>query len=511
MRAREGADRSLYALAALLVVVELLPNLFGSYGVFIDELYYVACSERPAFGYVDHPPLSVWMLRASRALLGDSQLALRVLPALAGGASVVVAGVMAHRLGAGRFGQLLAGLAIATAPIPMLVFGFYSMNALEILLWAVAGLVLVEQARRDDGRCWLAFGAIAGLGLQNKHTFVLFGIGLAAGLLLTPARRALRTRALWGGVALAVVLVAPNLVWQFANGWPSLEFYANADALKSVPTPAPQVLLQQTLFMNPVSALVWGAGALYLLFARETARWRHLGWLFVVLLGLIVVSQKSRPDRIAGVYPIALAAGAAWWDQTTRERCRWARRALPAGMLLFAALLAPIALPILPPEALAEFARRSGIVPQVEAGEGKAGALPQWMADRLDWPEFVDEMERVVLEELTPAERRRAILLVPSYGHAGALEYYGRGRDLPPVAARQNSYFHWAPKQAAADVVVSVGFGPRSLEDLFERIEPVGETRTTWGTPWRNGLPIHVARAPKRPFWDAWDRFRHYE
>lgn len=502
---------ALYVLAAAYVVLLLAPNLFGEYGYFIDELYYVACTERLAFGYVDHPPLSIWLLWVSRTLLGDSQLALRVLPALAGAAAVVLTGRMAWRLGARGFGQVLAGLALAVAPIPTLFFGFYSMNAFELLAWTAASYALVEGARSRDGRWWLAFGAIAGLGLLNKHTFVLFGGALALGVALTPMRRELATGRLWLGVAIAAVLVLPNVAWQFANDWKSLEFYANADAQKSVPTPALEVFVQQVLFMNPAAALVWVAGAGSLLFGARGRPWRHLGWLFLALLVLIVASQKSRPDRIAGAYPVALAAGAVVWEAVAAaRRMAWVRWALPALLVVAGAALAPLAYPVLPPAQLADYAQKTGIVPQIEAGEGKRGALPQWMADRFDWQEFVDQVAGIVDGELTADERARAVILVPSYGHAGALELLGRGLDLPPVAGTQNSYHDWAPIDAPVDVLVAVSYS-ESLGQLYGRVDEVARTSVTWGTPWRDDLPIVVAREPRATIWDYWDQLRHYE
>jgi 4-amino-4-deoxy-L-arabinose transferase-like glycosyltransferase len=169
--------------------VVLLPGLLGPYGPFIDELYYVSCAERPALGYVDHPPLAPLLLRASRAILGEGMLALRLPPALAGAALVLLVGWMARRLGAGPLGQGLACGGVLGAPVLLALFGFYSMNAFEVLLWAGLTALLIEIERRDEARLWLVFGGLAGLALLNKHTTVLLAGGLAVGVLLTPARR----------------------------------------------------------------------------------------------------------------------------------------------------------------------------------------------------------------------------------------------------------------------------------------------------------------------------------
>jgi 4-amino-4-deoxy-L-arabinose transferase-like glycosyltransferase len=502
-------DLLLLSLSAALFLLEIVPSIIDGYGYFIDELYYVACSARPAFGYVDHPPLAPLLLRFSRALLGDSTVAIRLLPALAGAASVYLTGLMARRMGAGLFGQAIAALALIAAPMPLVLFGFYSMNAFEVLLWVTACYVLVELVRTGNERLWLVFGLVAGLGLENKHTFVLLAGGLAVGLLLTPARLHLASKWLWLGAALALLLFLPNIWWQLQHGWPSLEFYRNADLHKNVATPPLKVLLDQVLLMGPASLPLWIAG-LFFCFRTPAGRpYRLLGWMFVALLALMVVGQKSRPDRIAGAYPMIFAAGGAWWSAVVeRPDLRWARWALPALLVIFGLLLAPMSLPILPPERLARYSAAAGIVPTLEAGAGKVSALPQWFADRFGWEELVDEVAAVV-DGLEPGERERALILVPSYGHAGALELLGAARGLPRVASPQNTYHLWGVGEGAIEVIVAVGFG-QPLSDLFDEVEQVSVYRCGYCMSWRDNMPIYLARGPKVRFQDVWHRFRHY-
>src|ERR1700733_9206782 len=85
----------LVSLAKLLLHVLTL----GGYGYFRDELYYIACSEHLAFGYVDHPPVSIALLKLWRLVFGDSLAALHLLPGLVGALVVYVAARIALALG----------------------------------------------------------------------------------------------------------------------------------------------------------------------------------------------------------------------------------------------------------------------------------------------------------------------------------------------------------------------------------------------------------------------------
>jgi 4-amino-4-deoxy-L-arabinose transferase-like glycosyltransferase len=354
------ANSVLLGLALLYFLLEWIPSFAGTYGYFIDELYYIACSGRLALGYVDHPPISILLLRLIRELLGDSLPALRLVPALCGAALVILTGLIARRLGAGVFGQALAAGAVMVGSICHVMFSFYSMNSFAFVIWAGCFLLLIEIERRDEPRLWLAFGLLAGLGLQNK-TIVLLALGLAVGLVLTPARRHLGSRWLWLGACVAALLFLPNLLWQVQHGWPSIEFYRNADIYKNVPTPPLEVLTQQFLFMNPAAFPVWFAGLIFFLVTKDGRRFRHLGWIYVVLLLLMLVGQKSRPDRISPAYPILFAGGGVLLEQVTSAmRWRWLRVALPALLLLLGAALAPIGIPLLSPPTTAAYGAMLG-------------------------------------------------------------------------------------------------------------------------------------------------------
>ncbi|UCE86187.1 MAG: glycosyltransferase family 39 protein [Deltaproteobacteria bacterium] len=514
------ANRVLLGLALAYFLLAWIPSFAGTAGYFIDETYFIACSERLAFGYVDQPPLSILLLRLVRASIGDSLPALRLVPSVAGAAVVFLTGFIARRLGADTFGQALAAGTAMLAPVYHVLFGYYSMNALSVLLWAVCFWLLVEIERRDEPRLWLGIGAVAGLGLENKHTIVLLALGLAVGLLLTPARRHLASRWLWLGLGIAALVALPNLLWQLAHGWPSLAFYRNADAYKNVPTAPLEVLAQQLLAANPAALPVWLAGLGFFLATERGRPYRHLGWIYVALLVLLLVGQKSRPDRIAAAYTVLFAGGGAGiCDWLRRPGMRWLRPAQVAVLLLCGAALAPLSMPLLPPRLTARYAAALGVVPQIERGEDKRSLLPQWLADRYGWPALVDDVERVV-RMLEPAERSHAIILAASYGHAGPIELLGRGRNLPPVYSPHNSYFLWGPPPDPVDVAVVIGFGEpgatgvipeEPLASLFAEIELARVHDCEWCMRWRDGMPIWIARGPTSSFREAWPDLMHFQ
>jgi hypothetical protein len=291
----------------------------------------------------------------------------------------------------------------------------------------------------------------------------------------------------------------------------SLEFYRNADLYKNVPTPPLEILKQQVLFMNPAAVPVWAAGLVFFFGTKAGRPYRHLGWLFVVLLVMMLVGQKSRPDRITAAYTILFAGGGVLLERWVKQpRGRWLRYYLPVSLLLAGVVLAPIGIPLLSPQTTAVYAGTLGLVPQLEKGTGKKSELPQWLADRFGWEQLADDVAAAV-GTLSAAERARAIVLAPSYGHAGAIELFGRDRGFPPVFSGQNNYYLWGPPEDPVEAAVFVGFSEETAKALFETVEQVAVHDCEWCMPWRDEMPIRIGRGSKVSFRGAWSEFKHFE
>jgi hypothetical protein len=495
------------AFAAVAWLLYFLPGVSGAYGPFIDELYYVSCAKRLAWGYVDHPPLAMAALRAGIEAFGDTLWTLRAMAAAIGATVVFLTGWLAGRLGATRFGQGMACAAVVSAPLLQVLFGFYSMNAFEMLFWLTLGIVVIEIAHTGNHRLWIAFGIIAGLALLTKHTVTTYVAALGGAMLLTSARRHLFTPWVLAGAALAMLIALPNLLWQQAHGWVSLEFYRNAALHKNNPASAIEVVVQQVLFMSPGVLPVTLGGLVYLWRRRDVGDLRHLALQFAIMLALLVWSAQSRPDRLAGLYPLLFAAGGVLVGEWAARR--WVRWALPVWVVAWGALLLPIGTPILPPDATSDHLARLGIEIQTERGEGKRTALPQHFADRLGWPALVDDVAAV--RDSLPERERDVPVFAQSYGQASALDWLGASRGFTRVHAIHNTWHLWGPPADNPPVAIVLGDRRERLEELFGEV--IEARRHTCGAcmPWRNNMPIWIVRGPKVDIRVEWRNWGHYE
>jgi hypothetical protein len=499
----------LTGLSLCLFSYHMLTSTLSSYGYFIDELYYIACSKHLAFGYVDHPPLSILLLALSRRIFGDSMPALRLLPALAAAATVTMTGLTVHRLGGSRFAIIIAALAVIAMPVFLVMGSFYSMNAFEPLTWIVILYFIIRLVQEENVRYWLVIGLLMGIGLEIKHTMAVYTAALLGGMLLTGTRRLLWNRwFLWGALGCFLLLV-PNLVWQGANGFPSVEFYRNAMVNKNLPRGPMNVVLDQILFSNPFAFPLWITGLVYLFVAQEGRKYRFLGWAYLILVAVMILSQSSRPDRIGAMYTVLFASGAV---AIGKLRQSLAHRLVPVLMIALlvggAAVVAPIMTPLLPPPVLKNYLSAIGFSFSLERGKMNE-PIPQWLADRLGWRELAMDVARVY-QGLPAEEQQNTVLVSTNYGEAGALELYGAEYGLPRVYATHNSYHHWGPPPDSIKTYIGVSVGRGDLEKRFESVFEAGLHTCEDCTRPQRTIPIYVARGPRFSITEEWVKFKIY-
>jgi hypothetical protein len=512
---RPARRPALFGATAILVYLglfKLLLHLFtaDNYGYFRDELYYVAAGEHLDAGYVDFPPLVAFVAALTRALFGDSLVALHVFPALAGAVVVVLAGLMARELGGGRFAQGLAALATLIPPT-LLVFGTWlSMDAFDQLFWVLGTYVLVLISKRDQPRLWLVFGLVAGLGLLTKLTMLYFGLAVFLALLLTRARRHLLTPWPWLGGGISLLFLLPYVLWQISHGWPTIEFWSNYGEKIDEASPL-EFLVEQVVTMQPPTLPLWLAGLLFYLFSGEGRPYRMLGWVYLILLAVFMI-QNARFYFLAPAYPMLFAAGAVVFERfLARRGWRWPKPVYVAVLAVSGIVVAPITvLPVLPVETLARITGAAGGDAGVEVETREVGQLPQNFADRFGWENLVATVDRVY-EELPAEERDRACILTGNYGEAGAVDFFGEKYGLPGAISGHNSYFIWGPGDCTGDVVISVGVPQEVLRAVFDEVEQVETVRCRYCMPDEDDLPVYVCREPKMPFEEAWPRFEHYD
>jgi hypothetical protein len=336
-------------------------------------------------------------------------------------------------------------------------------------------------------------------------TMLFFGLGLVVGLLLTPNRVYLRSRWLWLGGVIAFAFLLPYLLWNAANDWPTLGFWANYGGKLAGGSPF-SFLGQQLLTMNPLTLPLTIAGLLFYLRLPEGKPYRALGWMFVALYVLFTLTQ-AKPYFLSPAYAPLFAGGAVALE---RALARWLLLAYVGVLLASGLFLAPVAMPILPPSTFGQIYGFIGSDAGVQMERHETGVLPQWLADRFGWDTMVATIARAY-DRLPPADRVKACIFTGNYGEAGAVDFFGPALGLPHAISGHNTYFLWGPDGCDGQIVMTVGIPRPELESAYGSVEQVDTVTCHACMPYEDNLPVYLSRQPKVSLPDLWPRVRHFD
>jgi hypothetical protein len=498
---------SVYVLGAVAVLVHFLFN--RQYGYFRDELYYAACGEHLAWGYVDHAPLVAFASTFTRTLFGDSLFALRFFPAISAAPKVFLAGWMARELGGGKFSQFFAALLVLLAPIYLTFDNFLSMNAFEPVFWMLCAAVILKIMNGGSPRLWLLFGFVAGIGILNKHSMLFFGSGLVVGLLLTPGRKQFARVEIWFGALIAFLVFLPNLLWEVHNRYPTIALLHTVIGSKYTTVSPLSFLGEQLLLVNPLAAPFWLAGLWFFLADKSGRKYAVLGIAYlVVLVEMLVLHGKIY--YLAPAYIMLLAAGAVAWErQIFPRRAAWLKPAILALLVVSGFVAAPLAMPILPVAAAVKYTKFFD-VQDVKVENVPLASLPQLFGDMFGWSEQVQTISRA-LHSLPLEEQSRATLLAYNYGEAGAIDYLGKHFGLPKAISGHNQYGYWGPRGATGEIVIAIGFPKSRLDQSFAEVQPFETISPAYALPEESGLTIYICRQPRQPLSSSWPSWMYLD
>jgi Dolichyl-phosphate-mannose-protein mannosyltransferase len=497
---RLADTRFLLLLALGGILIHILLN--GQYGFHRDELDILMNARQLDWGYVAYPPLTPFIARLGLELFGDSLRWLRLFSAIAQGIVILLAGLMARDMGGKRTAQVITGIAVFIAPVALTAGTLVQYMAFDYLWWVVVAFFMVRLLATDDTRYWLGVGAGIGLGMMTKYTIAFWVIGLVVAVLVTPARKCLKSKWLWLGAALALLIYLPNLVWQVRHGFISLEFL-QAIHTRDIQWGRSNSFLMDQLYTttNPFTLPIWGAGLAALLFSDSMKRFRTMAWMFLVTFVLFLFS-RGRGYYTAAAYVPLLAAGSVWlvsWLDQRAVKQRQVGMRVIFGLLIVGGLVGIVLVkPVVPVNS------------------------PLWQItsevngehlEMIGWQDLTDQVAGIY-QTLPDDDKPRTVILAGNYGEAGALDFYGKSYGFPPVISGADSYWYRGYGDTEPETVIVVGFERGYADKFFTDCDLVGRVSNSYGvkneeTTHHTGL--YICRQPRRPWSEMWQDMQWFQ
>jgi 4-amino-4-deoxy-L-arabinose transferase-like glycosyltransferase len=504
-----GAIRSAFARQPAVWIVAFLVALVhaataGRYDAQRNELYFLVCGWHPDFGYVDQPPL-VPLIAAATQLFGINIWLLRLPATLVAVGLVLLCAGFARLLGGGSRAAIFAAIAAGIAPGLAGLSSHLTTSTFEPIAWTAAAFLLTRAILRERRSDLIWIGVLSGAAMEAKWGIAVWLVALGIGIVAVPARRMLLWWQFWLGVAIASLLFAPNLIWQWQHGWPFFQvILPHLDSQKNYTGPFWLFEFQQALSMNIVLAPLWLAGAVGPFADRRLADARFLSLGFA-LTTVFYFLQRGTNYYLFPAYPTMFAVGAVWCERLAAVITRvWI-----AAAIAVSALFAPVALPILEPALLQRYMDFTHTKPKPIEAAGVGAPLTQSLSDEFGWRDLEKKVAGI-FHGLSAEDQSRAAILASNYGEAAAIDVYGREDGLPPALSGHNQYWLWGPRGHDGSLMIHIGGDPERWRRACGSVEEQGTFGNAYAMPYENDRAIFICRGLRQPLDRLWGRLKRY-
>jgi len=464
------------ALPAVLVGA-VLTAFSNGYGYDRDELYFAML--RPAWGYVDQPPVTPLVVHGLTSVYDGGPWLIRIPATLCAVACLVLTALIARELGGDAKAQAWTAWGMATTSAVLLFGHVFLTSSLDLVAWPLVSLLVIRAELRGQPRWWLVAGAVAGVATYNKLLVLLLLTGIVLGLALVGPRRRLRSPYVWGGAALTLVLGLPNLVYQLTHDLPQLRM-GRALSENNAGDVRVSMWVLLLVLLGPPLVVIWAAG-LRALWLDPRVRF------FVVVFAVVVVFtfvSGAQPHYPVFILPIPFAAGIVAME-------RHLGRVWGALFALNGAVSLVLGLPL---------------VPVTSVGATSIPDVNLLVQDSVGWPAYVRQVAGVY--DALP-DAGDAAVFTSNYGEAGAVHLY---RPDVPVFSAQNALYDQARPPERATTLVVVGGQYPDVRPLFDHCSVRARLDDGVGVDnEEQGQPVAVCSGPTAPWTVLWPRLHHLD
>ncbi len=472
-----------------LVLLKLIIHLFtlNNYELQRDAYLYYTLGENPDWGFISVPPLIAVISKLSTSIFGNTVFALRLFPALIGGLSVWLIAKFVKELKGSILAVALACLAFILSPAFLRSNSLFQPVSFNQFFWLLSFYLLLKMINRQDPKFWIWIMITWGFAFLNKYSIAFIILATLAGLLLTKHRKLYLSKYFILGGMVGILIILPNLVWQYKHNWPVVSHMAELARYQLVHVTVPGFLIDQVLMNFPALA-VWVTGLVLILFNKTHRDHLVFGYIYLFTVTVLLLTS-GKSYYTLGLYTMLFAFGGLSIDLYFRK---WMKIAVLALMPLLLLPMLPVSLPLLKYERLEAYTKpMANFVNRWE--DGNVYNIPQDYADMTGWKEL-SEIVIPFYSSLNDSIRSECLIYGENYGHAASLYFYGKKHGLPQPLSFNDSFILWAPDSIDNVPMIYVNHEIGDLDELYGSVKLVGVV----GNPYfrENGLKVYYCSEP---------------
>ncbi len=441
-----------------------------------DEYLHLDMANHLAAGYLSVPPLTAFNSLLIQ-WLGNNFFWVKFFPALYGALTMALVWKMVQKLGGSWFAQVLAALVFLCSGFSRMNI-LYQPNSFDILAWTALCWCLMQLLQTKENKWLLWMGVVTGIGILNKYNIIFLVIGMAGALALSAQWKVYKNKYLYTGMGIAMVIIAPNIIWQLQHGMPVLHHMKELSESQLVHVSRISFWGDQPIFFMG-GAFIVVAAVIGLIFSPVFRAYRVIVGIYALTM-LLFTYLRAKSYYSVGLYPVLLAFGSVYWERIfTHDWTRHLRLLWVALIVVPFALLVNVVFPVMKPAQISEKAGKFRALGLLLWEDGQDHTLPQDFADMLGWRELAD-MAWQTWQQVPAADRPYTLLICDNYGEAGALNYYNKGRNIPLANAMDADYVFWFHEMDTIRYIVKIGTKPEGeYMKMIGRLQQTGVMKDT--------------------------------
>lgn len=467
------------------------------YELLRDEMLFFNMGEHLSAGYATVPPVTGFIAFLSHKIFGFSVFGIRFFPAVLGAASIYLMALLVREIGGGIFALTIAAASYLFAPGFLLTGTLFTPNSFEEFIWILATLFIIKLVKTNKPVLWLPVGVLTGLGFLNKYSMLFLAAGIIPALFFSTYRRLLASRYFLMAILACLIIMVPNLIWQYGHGWPVI---IHMSELKSHQLDLLGFLYFPTSLFAfcQGSMLISVAGLVFLIFSREGKQLRFIG-LSSLIVFMLLLFLKGKGYYGLVIMPVLFAAGGYALEKYFNGPLFHVRNGLVAISLIMSLIALPSGLPVLSYSGYDKYVsmtRNFIFHPLLEWDNGTRHNFSQAYADMTGWNELAGIVAKAY-NSLTDEEKTRCTIFgEKSYGYAGAVYFYGKRYGLPEAVTFHESYVFWAPDSIPDGPLIYIYRDRNDMDEIFSEVSEIGSVDNIYFR--EKGLKVFLCRSPRK-------------
>jgi len=424
-----------------------------------DEFLHLDQANHLAWGYFSVPPVTSWISLIIK-ILGNSVFWVKFFPALFGALTITIVWKTIEELKGNTYALILCATCVLFSAL-LRLNTLYQPNSLDILCWTTFFYLVIKYINSEEQKWLYAIAIVFAIGFLNKYNMMFLLFGLVPAVLLTQQRKVLKKKGFYLAVLLALILVLPNLLWQYQHDFPVIRHLKELSDTQLVHVDRIGFLTSQLLFFFG-SLIVILAGFYALLFYRPYKNYRLFFWAFLFTISAFLYF-KAKDYYAIGLYPIYIAFGSVFLGNILEHGWKkYLRLVLIAFLLLFFIPMYNLVFPNKSPEYIVENTQRYKAMGMLRWEDGKDHEIPQDFADMLGWKELASKVDMAYSSIPNPIE---TLVLCDNYGQAGAINFYSK-KGIQAVSFNAD-YINWFNlDQKYTNIIRVINYREREKEFL---------------------------------------------